>query len=634
MYQGSHRVRESRPARCMRACLPLLLLAWLTCPAAPAAAATALRPDLAHRIDDVLNTQLFVHDIPGAAVALVGNGRVLHLGGYGHTARDAQTPVDATRTLFGTGSVSKLLTATAVMQLVEQGRLDLDRDVNDYLEGLQIPATRGEPVTLAHLLTHTAGFEERAFGFYARSPAALTDLQTFLASHLPAQVYPPGKVSAYSNYGTALAGHIVARASGIPFERYVEDSILKPLGMSHSTFRQPLPAALAGALATGYRGSDGDQGYGWYQARPAAALRASAADMARFMLAHLQQGRLGKARILRPETATAMHTRQFGNHPAVSGLTYGFQELQRAGRRILWHPGDTLYYTASLYLLPDEGLGLFIAHNRAGTRALQLDVLDTVLASLPPRWPATAAIPADTTAVAKPDGSYRSTRSGVFGLERLVAPFRTVHVRTLAPGRLHITGLAMAEDGLWIEQAPGIYHDGGGEEHVVFHADDDGTVWLFEGNVPAHGYVRLPWYAAPAVQGSLLAGCSLVFLAGLVVRPPRDRRRQRRVIAPRTLSVRLTRPVTGALCATNLAVLAGIGLILSRGHQLLFGLPPWAQAILLLPLASTALVAVTAILTAIAWRRGYWSDRGRWHMTLLTLVALLFLGLLRYWRLL
>jgi CubicO group peptidase (beta-lactamase class C family) len=489
-------------------------------------------------------------------------------------------------------------------------------------------------VTLAHLLTHTAGFEDRAFGFYAHSPAALTALQTFLAGHLPARVYPPGKVTAYSNYGIALAGHIVARVAGMPFEHYVEDHILKPLGMQHSTFRQPLPAKLAAGLATGYRGSDGYHGYGWYQARPAAALRASAADMARFMLAQLQQGRSGKARILKPQTVAAMQQRQFSNDPAVSGLTYGFQELRRAGRRILWHPGDTLFYTAALYLLPDEGLGLFIAHNRAGTRPLQFDVLDTVLAALPARWPAPATVGAGSAAVEVPDGSYRSTRSSVLGLERLISPFRTVRVRTVAPGRLQITGLAMAPDGLWIEQAPGVYHDGGGEEVVVFRADEDGTQWLFEGNLPAAAYERLPWHAAPAVQGTLLAGCMLVFCAGLVVRPPRDRRRQPRVIAPRTLPVRLSRPVTGALCVTNLAFLAGVGLILSRGHQLLFGIPAWARAILLLPLASAVLTAATAVLTLIAWRRGYWSARDRWHMALITLAALLFLVLLRYWRLL
>jgi hypothetical protein len=330
-----------------------------------------------------------------------------------------------------------------------------------------------------------------------------------------------------------------------------------------------------------------------------------------------------------------MQQRQFANHPAVSGLTYGFQELRRAGRRILWHPGDTLYYTAALYLLPEEGIGLFIAHNRAGARALEFEVLDAVLAQLPPVWPG----PSDTTTViAAPelslDGSYRSTRSTVHALERLVTPFRTVHVRTVAPGRLHITGLAMARDGLWIEQSPGVYHDGGGEERVVFHSDDAGTLWLFEGNVPAWGYARLPWHAAPAVQGTLLAGCALVFLAGCIIRPPRDRRRVPRSIAPRTLSVRLTRPVGGALCATNLAFLAGVGLILSRGHQLLYGIPAWARTILLLPLASVALTVATTLLTAIAWRNGYWSLRDRWLMTLIAGIALLFLGLLHYWRLL
>ncbi|MEA2093129.1 MAG: serine hydrolase domain-containing protein, partial [Pseudomonadota bacterium] len=350
----------------LRLLLPIFLacLGYIPPPALPQISTVpqqaAAWQDLHSLIDRVVTTQLFLYDIPGATVALVGDGHVLHLNGYGYADRESRIPVSADRTLFGTGSVSKLFTWTAVMQLVEQGRLDLDRDVNDYLPELRIPATYPRPVTLTHLMTHTAGFEERAFGFYARSAADLVPLQMFLADHLPARVYPPGEVSAYSNYGAALAGHIVARASGMPFERYIETRILSPLGMSRSSFRQPLPPALAPDLATGYRGKSNLAGYGWYQARPSAALRTTATDMAQFMRAHLQQGRLGDTLILQPASSAAMQRRQFSNHPAVSGMTYGFQELQRGGQRILWQPGDTLFYTAALFLLPEPGLGLFV----------------------------------------------------------------------------------------------------------------------------------------------------------------------------------------------------------------------------------------------------------------------------------
>lgn len=630
-------------ARALLRRLPSLLLACLLCLHAPSAAlaaratlSAAAGRDLAQLIDATVITQLYLYDIPGATVALVGNGRVLHIGGYGYADRATRTPVRADRTLFDAGSVSKLLTATAVLQLAGQGKLDLHHDVNDYLAGLHIPATWPQPVTLADLLTHTAGFEERMFGFYARSPAELTSLQMFLARHLPARVYAPGRVSAYSNYGMALAGQLVARVAGMPFEHYIETAILEPLGMHHSSFRQPLPAPLAAELATGYRGDPIRSDISWYQARPSAALRTTAADMAHLMLAHLQQGRYRGTRILTAQDSDGLLQRQFTNHPAVGGLTYGYQELQRGGQRILWQPGDTRYFTSAVFLLPEQGLGLFVAHNRAGTRMAQLELLDAILARLQPVRPPPAVdsgsnIPPGT----RLDGSYRSSRSGVFDLERLIAPFRTVHVRTVAPGALHITGLSMAQDSTWIEQSPGIYRDSGSDERVVFSRDgSDDSLWLFEGNVPAMGYFRLPWHATPAVQGSALAGFTLAFLAIVSLRPPRSARVRSALPYPAPWTARVARPLAGLLGATCLACLAGIALLISQAQQLLLGIPPFIRAILLLPLACAALTAALAILTAIAWRRRYWSVSERWQLTLVTTVGALFLGLLYYWRLL
>ncbi len=190
-------------------------------------------------LDHALSDQLTFHGIPGAAVAVVQGGKILHLGGYGQADLEKRKPVSAETTLFRTGSVSKLCTWTAVMQLVEQGRLDLRTDVNQYLFAFQVPETYPEPITLSHLLTHTAGFEDRAFGFYAHTAGDLLPLGRFLASHMPARIFPPGEVSAYSNYGASLAGYLVEQVSGVPFEENVEMQILAPLGMADSSFRSP-----------------------------------------------------------------------------------------------------------------------------------------------------------------------------------------------------------------------------------------------------------------------------------------------------------------------------------------------------------------------------------------------------------
>jgi CubicO group peptidase (beta-lactamase class C family) len=268
--------------------------------------------------DRLLRSQLALDGIPGAVVALVQGDETLYLGGFGKADLASGEPVSAQETLFRTGSVSKLVTWTAVMQLVERGRLDLHADVNRYLDAFQIPATYPEPVTLARLITHTAGFEDRGFGFYARSEADLVPLGAFLAARMPARIFPQGEVSGYSNYGAALAGYLVERVSGLSFEDYVEARFLEPLGMSSSSFRQPLPPALAARLATGYRSSLEPGDFEWDLAAPAGAFSSTAANMARFMIAHLNGGRLGTTRILEAETVEAMQWRRFTNHPAVS----------------------------------------------------------------------------------------------------------------------------------------------------------------------------------------------------------------------------------------------------------------------------------------------------------------------------
>ena len=585
-------------------------------------------------LDHILNAQLRIHGIPGAAVAVVQGGDVLHLGGYGYADIHRRTPVSAETTLFRTGSVSKLFTWTAVMQQVEQGRLDLHADVNQYLAALQIPATYPNPVTLAHLLTHTGGFEDRGFGFYARTAKDLTPLGTFLASHMPARIFPPGEVSAYSNFGASLAGHLVERVSGVPFEDYVEAHILTPLGMTSSSFRQPLPPRLAPHLSTGYRASLETGDFEWDRAVPAGALSATAADMARFMIAQLQKGRLGTARILEERTAEAMQRRQYTNHPAVSGLTYGFQELRIGGQRVLVHPGDMLHFTAALFLFPEHDLGLFVTYNRGGAADAPMELLQAFLGwfLLPPGWlpPAPAAIPeAD---VGRFTGSYRSTRRNETGLEKLQELFSPVRVRVAGPGMLRVSGLAVVPESLWIETEPGVFRDRSSPEILAFREDSSGHVThLFEGNLPIAGYTRLPWYGVPELHFAILAVCVPVFLLtplGWSVGALRDS------AGGVGFPAQWARRVAGTMCMVNLVFLVGMTGVIANGRELLFGITPFAKGVLLLPLLSAGLTGLTLMLAVIVWKQACWSLWGRLHYALVGLLGLSFLGSLRYWNLL
>jgi CubicO group peptidase (beta-lactamase class C family) len=585
-------------------------------------------------LDHALSDQLAFRGIPGAAVAVVQGGKILHLAGYGQADLQQRKPVSAETTLFRTGSVSKLFTWTAVMQLVEQGRLDLYADVNQYLSAFQIPETYPEPITLAHLLTHTAGFEERAFGFYARAAGELVPLGRFLADHMPARIFPPGEVSAYSNYGASLAGYVVEQVSGVPFEDYVETQILAPLGMADSSFRQPLPPALAARLATGYRASLQPGDFEWDLAAPAGALSATAADMARFMIAHLQKGRSDTARILGERTTQAMQRRRFTNHPAVSGLTHGFHELDIAGQRVLAQPGDMLHFTSALFLLPEHDLGLYVAYNRGRAADVPLELVYGFLGRFFPShsWLLPESLPISDTDVGRFTGSYRSTRRNETGLEKLQEFFSPVRVRVAGPGVLHISGLKVVPESLWMETAPCLFRDRSSPQILAFREDASGrATHLFEDNFPIAGYTRLPWYGAPEIHYALLAVCLALFLLTPIAWSVSALRRPSRGGA--RLAQR-ARAAAGTMCVVNLLFLAGMVVVIANGRELLFGITPLARAVLLLPLLSTVLTGLTLFLAVIAWRGSYWSLWSRLHYSLASLSGLAFVGSLHYWNLL
>ena len=280
--------------------------------------------------------------------------------------------------------------------MVEQGKIDLDRDINVYLKDFKIPATFPQPITMKHLLTHSPGFEDFAVGLGARIPADLSTLSRVLREKMPARVFPPGEIIAYSNYGAALAGYIVEQVSGLSYEIYVEENILKPLGMTRSTVRQPLPAALEPDMAVGYKFADGQyqpQSFELFKGLvPAGTMSAPVNDMAKFMIAHLEQGRHRSGRILNEETMHMMHSRMLASDPRCSGMAGGFWEYQHNGLRLLEHAGDTLYFHTLLDLIPEKKVGIYLAYSGSDANGPSLDRSGLIQAFLDRYFPGTAAL--------------------------------------------------------------------------------------------------------------------------------------------------------------------------------------------------------------------------------------------------
>lgn len=341
-------------------------------PASPASMATPASPELTSAdleawLDGFIPFAIAKGDIAGGIVVVVKDGQVLLEKGFGYADVEKKKTVDPEATLFRPGSISKLFTWTAVMQQVEQGKIDLDADVNQYLDFKIPPGPDGEPIRMRDIMTHTAGFEEAVKELISEDESRIMSIGDTVKVWTPHRIFKAGTMPAYSNYATGLAGYIVERTSGQSFDDYLDKNVFAPLGMQHSSFRQPLPPALKAGMAQGYEKASGKpQGYELINLAPAGALAATGSDMARFMIAHLQNGAYGDARILSEETAKQMHGTPLTIIPNVNRMLLGFYETNTNGHRIISHGGDTQYFHSDLHLYVDDNVGYFISFNSGG----------------------------------------------------------------------------------------------------------------------------------------------------------------------------------------------------------------------------------------------------------------------------
>ena len=442
--------------------------------AAPAAAPAASAPgheltaqDAQAWLDGLMPTALRTARTPGAVISIVKDGQVLFEKGYGVSDEKTNAPVDPQRTLFRPGSTSKLFTWTAVMQLVEQGKLDLDVDVNKYLD-FQVPPLNGQPITLRQIMTHRAGFEERIKDLVAFDLPE-TPLGEVLAGNMPARIYPAGTASAYSNYATGLAGHIVERVSGMPFNDYIERNVFGPLGMKHSTFRQPLPDALKADMSVGYEeaGKPG-KGFEVVNIPPAGSLSSTGEDMAHFMIAHLADGRYGDAQILKPETARMMHTTITRPFPDLNGIALGFYQTNINGHRVIAHGGDLNYFHSDLFLFLDDHVGLFVSVNALGKEGLGEGIRDDVYHEFADRYfPHAEPVQAIDEATAKAHaqliaGRYQTTRRGETTFLSLINMIQPTTIAANPDGT--ITTKLLLQPQTFVETRPYLWHQVGGHD--------------------------------------------------------------------------------------------------------------------------------------------------------------------------
>jgi CubicO group peptidase (beta-lactamase class C family) len=495
-------------------------------PAAPLAAA-----DVEAFADSFFARYLREFPYPSLAVAVVAGDSVLFLKGYG--TEDGQRPVDPSSTVFNIASISKLVVATAAMQLVEQGAVSLDDDIEPRLGGVRL-AGSGPKVTLRHLLTHTSGLEGPFLRDVVADPGSLVPLQQYFTAHPPRRGRTPGAEIRYSNYAMALAGYLIEQVSGEPFQDYVERHLFAPLGMTGSSFRQPPPESLAARVATAGAGRVPDA----LLAYPAGSMVSTPSDMARFLIAHLNGGRAGSQSILPAAGVGVMHARQWSADPRVPGVGLGFFESALGGEPGLFHTGARVHFSL-LYLFPERNVGLFVvqALRQGGEfQTLRADFVRAFAARYFPQAPPPDRDDGGAAARARAfAGVYRPHLLATTTIERAIGLVSDTRVRARPGGLLEMT--LPAGPTLSLKEAgDGLYRATGGSDDGLMFAfvrDHEGRVLRLSmsGNTQDPvTFDRLAWYQSGTLHAVVLGlvlllflGCAAAEILGAVARLVRRR---------------------------------------------------------------------------------------------------------------
>lgn len=604
-------------------------------PSAPSGVHQLTKSDADAWLDGYVPYALATGDIAGATVSVVKDGQLLTARGYGYADVAKRIKVDPAQSLFRPGSVSKLITWTAVMQMVDQGKLDLDGDVNQYLD-FKIPPFKGKPVTVRNVMTHTGGFEEVGkdlINYEKRPPMALG---AYLKRYVPKRIFAPGTTPAYSNWATSLGGYLVERVSGMTFDDYVEQRIFAPLGMKDSTFRQPLPASFKSNMAEGYsRASEDPAAFEVVVPAPAGAMTSTGTDMAKFMLAHLEGGK----GILSPQAWKMMHDSPLNIIPPLNRMQLGFFETNVNGRQVNAHLGDTQGFHTSLHLFMDDRVGLFVSFNSGGKEGAAGTLRGALFHDFADRYfPAERRDERIDTKTAKAhaammSGNWLVSRRWESSFLKLAGLLGQPTISSDDKGHLIVSNLlgASGVPRRWVEIAPFVWRDRDGPDRLAAALVDGKPVrWSMDFMSPFMVYDRVPagesaTWILPAIYASLC-----IILLTFLYWPAAwfIRRRYKTALAvdgSARRAYRATRIMSGLLLALFIGWMAVLTIMLKDASLLSDASDPklWliqiAGAIILV-----GAVAISGWNAWLTWRDGRTWTRKLWSV-LIVLACLLLL---------
>jgi len=565
-------------------------------------------------MDGVVDSLMKNSSSASGVVTIVRNDEVVFAKGYGLQDIDKQIPVDPDATLFRPGSTSKLFTWTAVMQLVEQGKLDLNTDVNEYLGTFQIADTFDEPITLHHIMTHTAGFEDGGLGYLIIvDEAKILSLADAMEKYQPARVNPPGAQSSYSNYATALAGLIVANVSGLSFNEYIQKNIFDVLDMHNSTFYEPLPAEFEKQMAGGYQLEDG-----YYVAKPfeliasfgpAGGMSSTGIDMTKFALAFLNGGEHAGGRILAAETVHQMLSTAFSHDDRMLGMALGFYETDINGVRIVGHGGDTFHFHSDLAVDLENDIAIFTSFTGDGGSNVRAAIVPAFYDYYFPRNEESPTIPAGFSDRAeKYGGMYHFWRHSFSTIERILALSPGL---TITPTEDNTLMLAFAGGAKhFVEVDTNLFRELNQEvalsprfspRLLAFQEDEDGEIkgMVIDG-IPFMSLYKSPAYANTNFNAFLLALSTLVFISVFLRLAYKWSTFKAMNTGDRSATMASVYVAAGNLLFFVIAILV----VSTYGMDLFNHLPFAFKAMLILPILAFIAGLYHAYRLVVVWREG------------------------------
>jgi CubicO group peptidase (beta-lactamase class C family) len=593
-------------------------------------------------MDGMIQSKLNDNQTVGAVVSVVYDGEIILNKGYGYADLEKRIMPDPDSTLFRIGSISKLFTWLAVMQFVEEDVLDLDTDINDYIEAFQIPDTYPDPVTLRSILSHTPGFEDIVMKLFVRDSTDMRSLEEVLIEQLPKRVRPPLTHASYSNHATATASYIVEQLSGQPFEMFAKNRFFDPLNMESTTFQQPLPSHLEQRLSKSYALEDGDfseKGFEYVPMAGAGGASSTASDMARFMITLLRDTCLDEHCLMEPETFQSMLDPVLYHAEGVNPALHGFMDLSMNDVRIYGHGGDTFWFHSLLALYPEYDLGLFISLNSAGGGGTYMDALEQFTDYyFPPKEPLLDTTELDDEYLQRFSGTYKGNRHPVSDFTKIISVMSTADVQ-VSDGKLRFSLPGFTSPATyWLPVDSTRFREVDSNQILAFEIDESGDVkHLYLGGLSIMAFDKLQGIWNPEIHMTVFVLTILMSLYMIIIWPYKYFVRWNYKI--KEYSDVSVLPILAKLTAFAVAVCMFIFyliflIVLSTGQEVIYEVPPLLKVGLIFPF-----IAIFFLLGMIRenyrlWKSGF---RSRFKLFMYTVSTLLFITAicqLYFWNLL